>query len=89
MQLGLFSPDSTAVVRQLMNADGFVGYYTINWDGRDDSAAPVPDGRYPYTLVATDIATQALLFTDSKAVTVRCVTGAETPPWSAVKSLFR
>jgi len=88
-QLALFSPDSTTVVRQFMDSAGFGGYYTLSWDGRDDSAALVPDGRYPYTLVATDIDTQALLFSGSKATTVRCATGAETPPWSAVKLLFR
>lgn len=88
-QLALFSPDSTTVVRQFMDATGFGGYYTFHWDGRDDSAALVPDGRYPYTLVATDVDTQALLFSGSKATTVRCATGVESPPWSAVKLLFR
>jgi hypothetical protein len=89
LRLVLLSPDSTAVVRTCFDVVGLAGSYTFQWDGRDDSTALVPDGRYPYTLVATDADTQVLLFSGSKAVTVRCVTGANGPAWSGVKALFR
>ena len=89
LQWLLFSPDSTAVVRTFMDGVGWGGLYTYFWDGRDESAALVPDGRYPYTLVATDVSTQAPLFSASRALTVRCVTAVESPAWTAVKELFR
>ena len=87
--LAVWSPDSTAVVRTLTDGVLQLGLFTVAWDGRDESAAIVPDGRYPYTLVATDVSTQVLLFSGSRAITVRCVTEVETPAWGAVKQLFR
>jgi hypothetical protein len=89
IQWQLLSPDSTAVMRTFMDGAGMAGLYTYFWDGRDDGGARVPDGRYPYTLVATDLSTQAVLFTGSQAITVRCVTGVEAPAWGTVKQLFR
>jgi flagellar hook assembly protein FlgD len=89
VQFALFSPDSTAVVRPFMNSRIPAGMHALTWDGRDDAANVVPDGRYPYTLVARDISTQEILFAGSKAMTIRCVAGVEARPWCAVKSLFR
>jgi flagellar hook assembly protein FlgD len=87
--LSIFSPDSTAVVRTLMDGIGMAGRYTFLWDGRDGGGVRAPDGRYPYALVATDAETQAPVFTASKAATVLCITGEGTTTWSAAKLLFR
>jgi hypothetical protein len=88
VQLLVFSPDSTAVVRTLVNSQLAAGLHAVNWDGRDDLLQPLADGRYPYVLLAVEVDTHAPLFVASKAATIFCPSGVERQTWGAVKSLY-
>jgi hypothetical protein len=89
VELVVFDPDSTAVVRRLIQGALPAGMFAVQWDGLDETATALPDGRYPYTLVATDMATSEVLFAGSKAATIRCVTATEAHRWGSVKARFR
>lgn len=47
--------DSGAVVRTIIPPGGGIsGLNTVTWDGLDDSSNPCPDGRYSFTVTASD-----------------------------------
>ncbi|MGC9093959.1 MAG: T9SS type A sorting domain-containing protein, partial [Bacteroidota bacterium] len=42
-------------VRTLLNGENFEpGYWTVNWDGKDNAGLSVPSGIYFYRIVAGD-----------------------------------
>lgn len=89
VELSVWQPDSTAVLRTLVTTDvPGAGMLSVWWDGRDANGALVANGRYPYTFRATDGAA-ALLFEASRAATVRCTTGVESSRWERIKRFYR
>jgi len=54
IELVFWSPDTTLIVRVLVDNHYSAGLHMVLWDGRDDWGALLPDGSYPYTMTAAD-----------------------------------
>lgn len=86
--IGLFiwNPDSSDVVRTLMEGLIDAGYYRIVWDQLDDHGIAVPDGDYPYQLLARQPESMGVLFEAWLIATVECdPTSTLTESWGRVK----
>jgi FlgD Ig-like domain len=89
IELMVWTPDATTVVRTLVSGALPAGYHAAVWDGRDDHGDLVPDGDYPYSLEANAIGGGPVLFADTLIARVSCTTAAtESGTWGAIKSLF-
>lgn len=86
--LRVLDASETSVVRFLVDSDLNPGSFTVIWDGRDRFGAVVPDGNYPYWMLAVPLGGGAPLFEARLTAHVECVVGVEASTWSAVKSLF-
>lgn len=85
--LYIWSPDSSTVVRTLIEGLVHAGYYRIEWDQRDDDGFVVADGDYPYQLLALQPESIGVLFEAWLTATVHCdPTPVATESWGRVKS---
>jgi hypothetical protein len=90
VRLEVLSPDSSQVVRVLVNGTLMAGFHEVIWDGRDDGAVPLPDGLYPYRLVALDSGSGGLLFSDMRVATIACGASPTIPErWGRLKARYR
>ena len=88
--LYVWSPDSSNVVRTLVEALLPVGYHRVIWDQLDDYGIAVPDGDYPYQLLALDPETAGVLFEAWLVATVECdPTATANESWGRVKRDYR
>ena len=62
------------------------GLHEVIWDGRDEAAAFVPDGMYPYTLIAR--VGGNVVFEGTQTAEVACFVGVEAATWGGIKALF-
>ena len=87
--LVVWNPDSTMVVRTLIDGRLPAGYHMVIWDGRDDGGASLPNGVYPYVLTAVQVPGDPPIFVGSFRATIDCPTPIEMRTWGSVKSLYR
>lgn len=88
IQLEVWSPDGSMLVRKLVNGTLQAGIHAVVWDGRDEAAAPVPPGVYPYRMIARDTGTGATLFEGQLLATVSCPTPVTPTAWGRLKCLY-
>ena len=74
------------LVRTLLAGALQAGLYTVIWDGRDDGTAVLPDGMYPYQLIAS-VGGQ-VVFTGTQTAELSCLVGVETSTWGRIKALY-
>ena len=88
--LRAWSPDTSVVVRVLVNGMQNAGYYEVVWDGRDDGGALLDNGEYPYSLTATQVGGGPILYESMLVASVHCVPiGMDLGTWGRIKELFR
>jgi hypothetical protein len=84
--LYVWNPDSSDVVRALIEGLLEAGYYRIEWDQLDEYGVAVPDGEYPYQLLALHPETMGVLFEAWLVATVHCEpTPTVNESWGRVK----
>jgi hypothetical protein len=87
--LDIWDVGMTGVVRGLAPAGWYAaGWHSINWTGRGDDGAILPEGTYPYVLVVTDSSDQ-VVFTDTLFAHIACAIAVRGTRWSAIKALYR
>ena len=84
-----WSPDTLSVVRTIVDWDYGPGLYGVLWDGRDYSGMLLPDGYYPYVMVATEPEQRLVLFADTLIAQIDCETSMEGDSWGRVKVRYR
>jgi len=89
LRLEILSPDSSQVIRVLVNGTLMAGFHEVIWDGRDDGAAVLPTGLYPYRVIATDSDTGGQIFTDTRVATIACETSTIPERWGRLKARYR
>lgn len=68
--LQVWNPDSTRLVRTLIDGVWAAGRHSVRWDGRDSTGALVAaSGTYPYRMIAGD---GSVLFSDTKYMHISC-----------------
>jgi hypothetical protein len=87
--LRVWNPDSTMVVRTLVEGRLLVGYHEVIWDGRDDAGIPLPNGEYPYVLTAVEVPGDPPIFVASLRARIDCPTPIEMRTWGSVKTIYR
>jgi hypothetical protein len=87
-RLDVWNPDSTVVVKVLIDGMVVSGLHAVRWDGRDEGGAPVPDGSYPYVLTIAEAPGAPPLFVGSHRATVLCGTPTETETWGMIKTRY-
>jgi flagellar hook assembly protein FlgD len=88
--LQVWSPDTSVVVRVLVNGAQAAGNYEVVWNGRDDGGALLDNGEYPYSLTATQVGGGTVLFESMLVASIHCVPiGTDLDTWGRVKALFR
>jgi len=85
--LVVLSPDSTTVIKTLLDAIIAPGFFTVTWDGTDDANVPVAPGSYPYRLTAETSGEATILFEDTKVATISCASPVEPRSWGGIKAL--
>ncbi len=85
--LVVLSPDSTTVIKTLVDAILSAGFFTATWDGTDDASIPVAPGNYPYRLTAETAGELTILFEDTKVATIACPSAVEPRSWGGIKAL--
>lgn len=63
------------------------GVHAVGWDGCDDRGLRVPNGQYPYRLVAR--IGGATVYDSSLVLEVQCDVAADERTWGAMKSIYR
>jgi len=87
--LQVWSPDTSVVVRVIVDGAQAAGYHEVDWDGRDGGAALVGNGEYPYSLTATQIGGGPVLFEGMLVASIHCVPiGSDQDTWGKIKALF-
>lgn len=87
--LRVWSPDTSAVVRVLVNRLQSPGFYEVVWDGRNTVGDLLPNGSYPYSLTATEVGGELVLFEHMLVASVSCASGEiSVETWSKIKALF-
>lgn len=87
--LQVWNPDSTQVVRTLIQGMLPAGYHSVIWDGRDDGGAALPNGSYPYVLTAIEEPGGPPVFEASFRAAIDCPAPARTRTWGAIKGLYK
>ncbi|MBN1459120.1 MAG: hypothetical protein JXA57_06260 [Armatimonadetes bacterium] len=88
--LDVWDADMTIIVRRLIEGElKDPGVHAVTWDGRDQEGLVVPDGAYPYKLVATSESGTSKLFQDIKTAHVQCETPVAVTAWGVIKALYR
>jgi len=87
--LQVWSPDTSVVVRVLVDGTQSAGYFEVVWDGSDDGGALVDNGEYPYSLTATQTGGGPVLFEGMLVASIHCVPiGSDQDTWGKIKALF-
>ena len=92
VELVVWNPPMTAVLRVLIDGLLSPGYYQVAWDGLPEgSQNPVPEGVYPYRMVAYyEGEPENPLFDETKTMTIHCEpTPTQPETWARLKALFR
>jgi hypothetical protein len=92
VELKVWNPPMTALLKTLVDEVLDLGYHEIVWDGLlDGSLEPVPPGTYPYTMVAYyEGEPENPLFDAASSLTAYCEpTPTPRETWAAIKLLFR
>ncbi|MBN1504690.1 MAG: hypothetical protein JW952_06505 [Candidatus Eisenbacteria bacterium] len=88
--LRVWSPDTTAVVRVLVDEAQAAGYHEVVWDGRDGGGVLLGNGEYPYNLTATQTGGGPVLFESMLVASIHCVPiRVDLGTWGRMKELFR
>lgn len=87
--LEVWNPDTTAVVRTLVQGALAAGYHSMAWDGSDDGGSDLVAGTYPYSLTAIDPDSGDTLFQNTLAATIDCTVASKTGTWGRIKAGFR
>jgi hypothetical protein len=87
--LQVWNPDSTQVVRTLIQGVLPAGYHSIIWDGCDDGGTALANGSYPYVLTATEEPGGPPVFEASFRAAIDCPTPTRTRTWGAIKGLYK
>jgi len=59
------------------------------WDGRDSLDVLLPDGDYPYVMVASEPIPREILFADTLIATIDCDSPVEHRSWGILKEEYR
>jgi len=87
--LQVWNPDTTVVVRVLVDGAQSAGYFEVVWDGRDEGGALLANGEYPYSLTATQTGGGPVLFESTLVASIHCVPiGRDLDTWGKIKALF-
>ena len=89
VQLEVWSPDTTSVVRSLIDGYLITGYHELIWDGRDTLGQVVEDGAYPYTMTAAEAPGGPVLFEQTLVATVSCGSPVDEITWGCIKAVYR
>ena len=89
IQLEVWSPDTSAVVRTLIHAFLPAGYHSITWDGTDGGGSDLASGAYPYSMTANDPDSGDSLFYDMLTATIDCEVATRPGTWGGIKAEFR
>lgn len=84
----LDSDGSEDVVRTIADGALPAGFFSYLWDGRNDADVILPDGSYPYRLIARESGGGSLLFEGERTAVLDCSTPTETRSWGRVKVRF-
>ena len=87
--LEVWSPDTTAVLRTLVNGVLMTGYHSVLWDGQDDGGTDLPAGAYPYSMTATEPESDDSLFYDMLTATVDCGVPTKRGTWGEIKTWLK
>jgi flagellar hook assembly protein FlgD len=87
VQFAVWNPDRTAIIRLLVDMNIPAGVHAVSWDGHDDGGLRVPNGEYPYRLVAQ--AGGTTVFDSSLVLRIQCDVAADERTWGALKTLYR
>lgn len=89
LQLEVWSPDTTLVVRTLIEESLPAGFHELIWDGRDLLGEFVDNGVYPYTMTASDSPGGEVLSEQTLLATVQCDTPVANTTWGWLKAWYR
>jgi len=89
IQLEIWSPDTTSVVRTLIEEYLPAGIHELIWDGRDTLGEIVGDAAYPYTMTASDSPGGDVLFEETLVATVNCDAPVDESTWGCIKAWYR
>lgn len=89
VDLSVWSPDSTAVVRSLVVGHVTPGYHLVLWDGMDNSGHHLSNGSYPYVLTVVPAPGEPPAFVASHRATVDCPSPTNMGTWGAIRAIFR
>ena len=89
IQLEVWSPDTTSVVRTLIEASLPAGFHELIWDGRDVLGEFVDNGVYPYTMTASDSPGGEVLSEQTLLATVECDSPVASTTWGWLKAWYR
>lgn len=88
--LRIWKPDTSAVERVLIDGVQSAGFFEVVWDGRNAVGDLTQDGDYPYSLTATEVGGELVLFERMLVLSIRCAPTAASPEsWGRIKCLFR
>ncbi len=89
VRLEVSSPDTTSVVRTLIDGNLITGYHEVIWDGRDTLGEVVEDGAYPYTMTAAEAPGGPVLYEETLVATVSCGSPVDEITWGCIKAVYR
>jgi hypothetical protein len=89
VSLFVWNPDSTQVIRTLIQGRMTAGYHSVIWDGLDDHGSSLAGGSYPYVMTAVEVPGQPPAFTASLRATIDCPTSMRVRSWGAVRGMYR
>ena len=89
VSLVVWNPDSTQVVRTLIQGWMAAGYHSVIWDGLDDNGSGLASGSYPYVMTAIEVPGEPPALTGSLRATMDCPTPMQARSWGAVRGMYR
>lgn len=79
-------PTTLQTVRLLVDGIVQTGLFVVVWDGRDDHGALVPDGLYPYEMLAR--IGDVTVFQATRTAEAACLVAVEPATWGRIKRLY-
>jgi hypothetical protein len=87
--LAVWDPDSTHVVRTLLQGYVAPGTHQVLWDGRDDQGAILENGSFPYVLTVTEVPGEPAAFVASLRAIIDCPSPVRVRTWGVARALYR